>query len=162
MSEGASSVSSHDRLSKIIHRRCKQVADFIKGDEITNPTNPEKSSCQSDETSNREDDSETASDEDDEDSECDDLQGVLAEMEGKSVTSNKTFSEEKLREIERRNAMLMDKLIRNSQRPNQYKSVSIPTKVASAAINRRREQEKINRDNLVLEKDLIGLRKKIQ
>lgn len=146
MSEHPRGVPSQDRLSKIIHRRCKQVADFIESDEVTNL---EKSSYQSDKTSNRQDDSETVSDEDD--SESEDLQRALAGMEEQRVTTNKTFSEEKLREIERRNAMLMDKLIRNSQRSNQYRSVPIPTKVASAAINRRRQQEKINRDNLVLE-----------
>lgn len=145
MSEHPRSVPSQDRLSKIIHRRCKQVTDFIESGEVTSI---EKSSYHSDKTSNREDDSETVSDEDD--AECEDLQRALAGMEEKSVATNKTFSEEKLREIERRNAMLMDKLIRNSQRSNQYRTVPVPTKVASAAINRRRQQEKINRDNLVL------------
>lgn len=147
MSERSHRVSPQDKLSKIVHRRCKQVADFIEGDEVT--TDNKK---RSDETSNREDDvSVTISDnEEEEDADFNNFQHILTRMEVQDTSVNKTFSEEKLRDIERRNAILMEKLIKNSQRPNQYKCVPIPNKVASAAINRRRQQEKINRDNLVM------------
>lgn len=67
------------------------------------------------------------------------------------ITQNKTFSSEKLREIERRNAILVDKILYHSRRPNQHRlHDSYPIKtVTSAEINRKRHQEKINRENQV-------------
>lgn len=125
MSEHARKVPPQDPISKMVRRRCKEVTDFIERDETT-----EDEDCS-------------------DDSDNSDLQSILDKMEAKEVQSNKTFPEDKLREIERRNAILMNKLIKSSQRPNQYGCTTIPTKLTSAAINRRRQQEKINRDNLV-------------
>lgn len=66
---------------------------------------------------------------------------------------NKTFSNDMLREIERKNMILMKKIISNNRRTNQYNVVnrqSESKKVPSAAINRRRFQEKVFMDNQVL------------
>lgn len=123
-----------DKLSKTVQHKCKRVIDFIATDGIV----VTKYDADSEKNSN------TAYEEDE------DLQNILAEMEGTDVNLNKTFPEHKLREIERRNAILMTKLIKNNHRPNQYGCVNVPSKVASATINRRRQQEKINRDNLVI------------
>lgn len=77
-----------------------------------------------------------------------DIQLLLDKLEEKPKPNNKTFSEEQLREIERRNSILMDKILKNNRRPNQYGS-SIPNvnKVTSAEINRRRRQTQIDREN---------------
>lgn len=67
-----------------------------------------------------------------------------------AVRQNKTFSAEKIREIERGNARLVDKILYHNRRPNQYKSATnILPKVTSSEINRRRHQEKISRENEV-------------
>lgn len=63
---------------------------------------------------------------------------------------NKTFSSEKIRDIERRNAMLVDKILYHNRRPNQYKTTAVYVpKITSSEINRRRHQEKISRENEV-------------
>lgn len=134
MSEHARNVAHHDSVSKIVKRRCKEVTDFIEQD-----TEIEEDCSHSEEY-------ETTSEEDVDS----DMQSVLDQLEVREVKPNKTFSGDKLREIERRNAILMNKLIKNSQRRNQYGCASISSKETSAAINRRRQQEKINRDNLVI------------
>ncbi|VEN39390.1 unnamed protein product [Callosobruchus maculatus] len=66
---------------------------------------------------------------------------------------NKTFSSGALWEIERNNKILMQKIVSNSKRKNQY--VTAPKRapvniVSSAAINRRKFNEKIARDNQIL------------
>lgn len=67
-----------------------------------------------------------------------------------ALQQNKTFSSEKIREIERRNAMLVDKILYHNRRPNQYKSTAVYVpKITSSEINRRRHQEKIIRENEV-------------
>ncbi|CAH1993745.1 unnamed protein product [Acanthoscelides obtectus] len=65
---------------------------------------------------------------------------------------NKTFSSEALREIERNNKILMRKIVSNTKRKNQYIAPPkcAPVKLSSAAINRRRLNEKIARDNQIL------------
>lgn len=67
-----------------------------------------------------------------------------------ALQQNKTFSSEKIREIERRNAMLVDKILYHNRRPNQYKTTAVYVpKITSSEINRRRHQEKISRENEV-------------
>ncbi|XP_030749897.1 uncharacterized protein LOC115877738 [Sitophilus oryzae] len=70
----------------------------------------------------------------------------------RSVLPNKSFSSEKVRDIERRNAILVEKILYHNRRPNQYKTyASQPVKKAtSSEINRRRHQEKISRENEIL------------
>lgn len=135
MSEHARNVAApHDSVSKIVKRRCKEVTDFIEQDNDIDEDGSHSEEC--DTTSEEDVDS--------------DMQSVLDQLEVREAKPNKTFSGDKLREIERRNAMLMNKLIKNSQRRNQYGCATYPSKETSAAINRRRQQEKINRDNLVI------------
>lgn len=122
-----------DPISKAVRRRCRQVAEYIERNESSEQSSYHSGTEQ------------TVSDEED----VEQMQGMLEELESRETKQDKTFSEERLRDIERRNAILMDKILRHSRRQNQYKSTAVPNKVASAAINRRRQQEKINRDNLV-------------
>lgn len=63
---------------------------------------------------------------------------------------NKTFPDYKLREIERNNTLLMNKILSNSTRKNMYPDVKLaPIKVTSNSINRRRKQQEIDHHNLV-------------
>lgn len=75
---------------------------------------------------------------------------VLRLCNEKSTKKNKTFSSEKLREIDRNNAILMKKIVSHNHRQSQY-GISSPSKQpqTSAAINRRRQQKKIERENMV-------------
>lgn len=70
--------------------------------------------------------------------------------EGKQ-SANKTFSDTQLREIERDNGILLGKIMQNNKRQNQYtKPPKGPvSKITSSALNRRREQKKIDCENLV-------------
>ncbi|XP_076273821.1 cilia- and flagella-associated protein 97-like [Rhynchophorus ferrugineus] len=79
------------------------------------------------------------------------------------VTQNKTFSSEKLRDIERKNAILVDKILYHSRRPNQHRPhPSYPTKtVTSSEINRKRHQEKINRENQMLLKKIQSVKSSV-
>lgn len=68
----------------------------------------------------------------------------------KNGRKNKTFSSEKLRDIDRTNTILMKKIISNSRRPSQYTVMESNRQLQnSAAINRRRQQKKIDQDNMV-------------
>lgn len=63
---------------------------------------------------------------------------------------NKTFSINKIREIERNNTILMNKICSNNVRINQYPVVNPrQIKVTSNSINRRRRQQEIDHNNLV-------------
>lgn len=74
---------------------------------------------------------------------------------------NKTFSSEKLRDIELTNMILMKKILSNNKRPNQY---NVPErqnpikKVTSAAINRKKFEDKIFRDNQILLKKIQSVK----
>nr|CAI5843299.1 unnamed protein product [Callosobruchus analis] len=66
---------------------------------------------------------------------------------------NKTFSSGALWEIERNNKILMQKIVSNTKRKNQYFTAPKCTPVnmvSSAAINRKKYNEKIARDNQIL------------
>lgn len=79
-----------------------------------------------------------------------DVQFYFDRLQHGHGSQNKTFSGDRLREIERKNAILIDKILANSRRPSQYRSTPVPsTKVSSAEINRRKQQAKIDRDNMV-------------
>lgn len=74
---------------------------------------------------------------------------------------NKTFSSDALRDIERTNIILMRKILSNNRRVNQYKvapKCAEINKVASSAINRRRDQDKIARDNQILLKKIQSVK----
>ncbi|KAL1506830.1 hypothetical protein ABEB36_006120 [Hypothenemus hampei] len=76
-----------------------------------------------------------------------------------SFQQNKTFSMEKIREIERKNAMLVDRILYHNGRPNQYKISNVyKPKVTSSEINRRRHQEKIIRENEILLKKIQSVK----
>lgn len=65
------------------------------------------------------------------------------------LEKNKTFTQDRLWDIERDNAILMDKILANNKRRNQYKyptALKGPA-ISSAAINRKRNQMKINYEN---------------
>lgn len=81
-----------------------------------------------------------------------DIELMLKSLIAKSTTSktNKSFSNDKLRDIERRNAILMNKILSHSKRPNQYVPKTAQTnKVSSAEINRKKQQQKIDYENMV-------------
>lgn len=69
------------------------------------------------------------------------------------VDQTKTFTQKQLQDIERKNAILMQKILKNNRRKNNY---TVPPKyaetkkVASATINRRKQQEIINKNNMVI------------
>lgn len=75
---------------------------------------------------------------------------------------NKTFSSERLREIEHRNMLLMRKILSNSKRANQYNNAidysKQPKQITSAAINRRKFQEKVFQDNQLLLKKIQSVK----
>lgn len=63
---------------------------------------------------------------------------------------NKSFSQNKLREIERNNTLLMNKILSNNVRKNQYPAVNVPQiKMTSNTINKKKKQLEIDRNNLV-------------
>ncbi|XP_066152481.1 cilia- and flagella-associated protein 97-like [Euwallacea fornicatus] len=80
-----------------------------------------------------------------------------------NLPQNKTFSAYKIREIERGNAMLVNKILCHHRRPNQYKmSAACLSKVTSSEINRRRHQEKIIRENEILLKKIQSVKPAIR
>ncbi|CAH1100909.1 unnamed protein product [Psylliodes chrysocephalus] len=78
-----------------------------------------------------------------------------------SSKRNVTFKNSELRDIERVNTILMKKIMSHSQRTNQY---NVPPKqygfkkLSSLAINRKRQEEKINRENLILLKKIQSVK----
>lgn len=131
------------------------------------PTSTNKSPSTSSETSSGDDESSDSSYDDsgdeeikqedysqvfesDDDSDAD--MGLLSEALEKTSMKrqNKTFSDHKIREIEHGNSVLMKKLVSNCNRRSQYTPTPpINTKLASSAINRKKKQTQIDRDNLV-------------
>ncbi|XP_066246262.1 cilia- and flagella-associated protein 97-like [Euwallacea similis] len=80
-----------------------------------------------------------------------------------NLPQNKTFSADKIREIERGNAMLVNKILYHHRRPNQYKmSAACLSKVTSSEINRRRHQEKIIRENEILLKKIQSVKSAVR
>lgn len=147
----ARQIVPRDPVSKTVRRRCKEVADFIERGEVTKIDESNRDVDKNSAVEDGESENETYSDDEGGEDAESDVDSILEKLGGTQANKpNKTFSENKLREIERRNVILMDKLIKNSQRPNQYGSTPLPSKTTSAAINRKRQQEKINRDNLVI------------
>lgn len=64
---------------------------------------------------------------------------------------NKSFTEKKIREIERSNTLLMNKILLNNVRKTRYPLVdtSPVIKSTSNTVNRKRRQQEIDRNNLV-------------
>ncbi|XP_045474333.1 uncharacterized protein LOC123680463 [Harmonia axyridis] len=69
---------------------------------------------------------------------------------------NKTFNDNRLRDIERDNSILMSKILSKSKRPKQYKIYEQPQIKSSFDINRRRAQAKIEYENKILLKKIQG------
>ncbi|KAK9739476.1 Hemingway/CFA97 [Popillia japonica] len=65
---------------------------------------------------------------------------------------NKSFTEKKIREIERSNTLLMNKILLNNVRKTRYPLVdtSPVIKSTSNTVNRKRRQQEIDRNNLLL------------
>lgn len=82
-----------------------------------------------------------------------DLDSVLEALGSCSTSSSsgkpKTFSSDKMREIERNNGLLLKRIIANNHRPNQFNVNVKPVKVSHASVNRKKRQDQINHDNLV-------------
>lgn len=98
-----------------------------------------------------------------------DMNFVLNDLQNnvcqRRVQTNKTFSSEQLRDIERTNGILMSKILSNNKRVNQYKIAPKTTKlntISSAAVNRKRNQEKIARDNQILLKKIQSVRPSVK
>lgn len=68
----------------------------------------------------------------------------------------KTFSDNRLRDIERDNSILMSKIISKTKRPKQYKIYQQPQIKSSFDINRRKAQAKIEYENKLLLKKIQG------
>ncbi|KAK5643434.1 hypothetical protein RI129_007279 [Pyrocoelia pectoralis] len=62
---------------------------------------------------------------------------------------NKTFSSEQTREIERRNGILMNKILAHNKRESRYGPTPVKQKLSSSALNRKRKDTEISRNNLV-------------
>ncbi|XP_044753600.1 uncharacterized protein LOC123313008 [Coccinella septempunctata] len=69
---------------------------------------------------------------------------------------NKTFSDNRLRDIERDNSILMSKILSKSKRPKQYKIYQQPQIKSSFDINRKKAQTKIEYENKILLKKIQG------
>ncbi|KAB0799345.1 hypothetical protein PPYR_07225 [Photinus pyralis] len=63
---------------------------------------------------------------------------------------NKTFSMEQTREIERRNDILMKKILAHSKRESRYGPNPVYKKLSSSALNRKKKDMEISRNNLML------------
>lgn len=67
------------------------------------------------------------------------------------IAVNKTFSALALRDIERQNKILMQKILSKNRRKNEYTTPPKTTsKLTTAAVNRRKNLEKIAHDNQIL------------
>lgn len=89
-------------------------------------------------------------DEIDEDGHMQSIIDLLQSGKDSTVKKNKTFSNEKLRDIDRTNNILMRKIVSNNRRRSQYApTVSKTLPQNSAAINRRRQQRVIDQENMV-------------
>lgn len=88
-----------------------------------------------------------------------DLDSVLEALGRCSTSSSsrkpKTFSGDKMREIERNNGILLKRIIANNHRPNQFNADVKPVKVSHASVNRKKRQDQINHDNLVSTSPLL-------
>ncbi|XP_057651807.1 uncharacterized protein LOC130891218 [Diorhabda carinulata] len=79
------------------------------------------------------------------------------------VRHNRTFPDPELREIERNNEILMKKILYHNRRPNQYQSKSSGFKLlSSAAINRKRQEAKIARENQILLRKIQSVKSSFQ
>lgn len=82
-----------------------------------------------------------------------DLDSVLEALGRCSTSSSsgkpKTFSSDKMREIERNNGILLKRIIANNHRSNKFNVNVKPVKVSHASVNRKKRQDQINHDNLV-------------
>ena len=73
----------------------------------------------------------------------------LKDIHKPTVFPNRTFTPAQIREIERENAILMNKILTYSRKPARPKSLPNKYHVTSSAINRRRAQKKIDWENQV-------------
>lgn len=62
---------------------------------------------------------------------------------------NKTFSDDKIRDIERTNSILMKRILSHSRRANMFTPAPKNKMVSSSALNRKKQQRQIDHDNLV-------------
>ncbi|KAK4886801.1 hypothetical protein RN001_003072 [Aquatica leii] len=63
---------------------------------------------------------------------------------------NKTFTSDKIRDIERKNSILMKKILAHSQRSNRFAAAPPTQKISSSALNRKKKDREISQDNLIL------------
>ncbi|KAF2902392.1 hypothetical protein ILUMI_03789 [Ignelater luminosus] len=63
---------------------------------------------------------------------------------------NKTFSDDKIRDIERTNSILMKRILSHSKRANMFTPAPRNKKISSSALNRKKQQRQIDHDNLIL------------
>lgn len=76
---------------------------------------------------------------------CDDsINGV------KTRSQNKTFANNKIRELEHTNSLLMKKILSYNQKCNDFKEPPKIHLLTSSALNRKKQQKQIDHDNLVL------------
>ncbi|KAF5302354.1 hypothetical protein FQA39_LY10393 [Lamprigera yunnana] len=61
---------------------------------------------------------------------------------------NKTFSNEKVRDIERRNAILLKKIAAHSQRSNRFTPAPVNEKLSNSAVNRKKRDWEIGQNSV--------------
>ncbi|XP_017786214.1 PREDICTED: cilia- and flagella-associated protein 97-like [Nicrophorus vespilloides] len=76
----------------------------------------------------------------------------------KTQIESKPAYDVELREIERKNNILMQKILRHSKRPSQYKLAPQHSKVSNSLVNRKKQQQKIEKDNLILLKKIKSVK----
>lgn len=63
---------------------------------------------------------------------------------------NKSFSASEVRDIERKNAILMSRIASHNRKPSQYRmDPGYFTKVSNSQVNRKKMQQQIERENMV-------------
>lgn len=94
-------------------------------------------------------------------SECTDFdtqsEACFSEKSPTRSSSNRTFSDEKNREIERENSILMKKILANNQRKNHYAATlgNYDNRITSNCLNMKRKQREIDYHNLVSFDEII-------
>ncbi|XP_022901433.1 uncharacterized protein [Onthophagus taurus] len=85
-----------------------------------------------------------------------DLSGILDSLE--KTGSNKSFSSYQVREIERNNCMLMNRIVSQNNRKSQFPITDNKPMASSSFINRKKKQREIDHNNLILLKKIQSVK----
>lgn len=73
----------------------------------------------------------------------------LSQQQFSTKRKNMTFTNEELMKIERDNQILLDRIMKFHRPHTQSKTQNVQNRLSSSAINRRKLQKKIEKDNMV-------------